>query len=360
MNMKMVQGNKKKKKFFVHDMLATLREEEVPLYYNPRHVKKTLVEKHNERPVFDRWITDTPEIISQMFNHDKNKWNLKNVCATAHEYSRISELVVTNYSLLTDVYHYLQSKSDRYPWVSFYTARKHFFMDALVQGYGVKNTIFDLSIKAADYNRGDSSSVVHDGVLRRYQFIEWVILLSKQIFMQHDEEICRDSAVDEKYTGLDLLKQTQLFLNTTLRKFVDNKVIEWQDFREDRLWVPDVRLLYTMNEGHLRKMYSQYAAKGRGLGTKPFNCDYMELADCVQLFCKDTNVGLHKDVIKYAFVMSKMTVVEETNPDAVDTYGKLLYVEFLEVIARVAEQYTQIYLDEGEFENDESRNIENG
>lgn len=128
-------------------------------------------------------------------------------------------------------------------------------------------------------------------------------------------------------------------MNTTLRKFIADKVIEWQDFREDRLWVSDVRLLYTMNEGHLRKIYSQYAARGRGHGTKPFNCDYMELGDCVQLFCKDTNVGLHKDVIKYAFVMSKMTVVEETNPDSIVTYGKLLYVEFLETIARVAEQY---------------------
>ena len=37
--------------------------------------------------------------------------------------------------------------------------------------------------------------------------------------------------------------------------------------------------------------------------------------------------------------MSKMTVVEETHQDALVTYKKLLYVEFLEFIGRIAEQF---------------------
>ena len=112
---------------------------------------------------------------------------MKKVCKTSQEYNRILDLITQNYSLLTDVYHYLQGVSDRYPWVSFYTARKFFFNSALVQGFGVKNTIFDLSIKSADFNKG-KAVVVHDNVLNRFQFIEWIILLAKYIYSERDSE----------------------------------------------------------------------------------------------------------------------------------------------------------------------------
>ena len=50
-----------------------------------------------------------------------------------------------------------------------------------------------------------------------------------------------------------------------------------------------------MNEGHLRKMYMHYASHGRGHGTKPFNCDYMNLQDCMKLLMKDKQLGLRKE-----------------------------------------------------------------
>ena len=78
---------------------------------------------------------------------------------------------------------------------------------------------------------------------------------------------------------------------------------------------------------------------GRGQGPKAFNCDYMNLADCLRLFCQDKQIGLTPHQIEYAFTMSKMTVVEETHQDALVTYKKLLYVEFLEFIGRIAEQF---------------------
>ena len=37
--------------------------------------------------------------------------------------------------------------------------------------------------------------------------------------------------------------------------------------------------------------------------------------------------------------MSKQTVIEETNPDANQAYHKMIYVEFLEFLARIAELY---------------------
>jgi len=37
--------------------------------------------------------------------------------------------------------------------------------------------------------------------------------------------------------------------------------------------------------------------------------------------------------------MSKMTVVEETSPDSKQIYNKLVYVEFLEFLGRIAQLY---------------------
>ena len=107
MNLKTKQKAKEKKTFFVHDMLATFRDENVPLHYNPRHMKRAKKEKFHERPVFEKWIDDNPEVIKAMLNHDKNRWNLKQIADSPTEYMRIQDLIVTNYSLLTDIYHYL-------------------------------------------------------------------------------------------------------------------------------------------------------------------------------------------------------------------------------------------------------------
>ena len=43
---------KDKTRFYLHEMLATYREEKVPLCYNPRHLRKFVKEKYYERPVF--------------------------------------------------------------------------------------------------------------------------------------------------------------------------------------------------------------------------------------------------------------------------------------------------------------------
>ena len=33
-----------------------------------------------------------------------------------------------------------------------------------------------------------------------------------------------------------------------MKKFLNDLVFSWQEFREDKLWQPEVRLIYSMNE----------------------------------------------------------------------------------------------------------------
>ena len=63
----------------------------------------------------------------------------------------------------------------------------------------------------------------------------------------------------------------------------------------------------------------------------------LSLANVKDLFMVESDVKLlEKDVI-YNFAMSKMTVPDE-NVDGPQKYGQLAFVEFLEMIARVAHQ----------------------
>ena len=52
MNKKVRKGKKSKERFYVHDMLATFREEPIPDYYNTRHLRVLERDKHKERNVF--------------------------------------------------------------------------------------------------------------------------------------------------------------------------------------------------------------------------------------------------------------------------------------------------------------------
>lgn len=65
----------------------------------------------------------------------------------------------------------------------------------------------------------------------------------------------------------------------------------------------------------------------------------MYLTDCLDLIKRDGKLVIDKAHVKYAFTMCKMSVIEETAPEAVGIYQKLQYVEFLEFLGRVAELY---------------------
>ena len=56
-------SKKKQRKYFIHDMLATFRDEKVPFWYNKRHEKIIEKNMHIERPVFDKWKADTDELV---------------------------------------------------------------------------------------------------------------------------------------------------------------------------------------------------------------------------------------------------------------------------------------------------------
>ena len=95
--------------------------------------------------------------------------------------------------------------------------------------------------------------------------------------------------------------------------------------------------MYTMNENAIHALYKLYAQKNHGKNGKPYSADYMTVYECFQLFKDDCPLNIEREIIHEAFTLCKMTIINETDIKAQEQYRVVQYVEFLELIARIAE-----------------------
>ena len=87
-------------------------------------------------------------MVAAMIAHDKNNWNLRKMCVDNKEYNHLETIIVHNFGLFTDTYRYLQQASNRYPWVSYYAARKYFFEPFVtLGGYSVDGEVYDVLVR---------------------------------------------------------------------------------------------------------------------------------------------------------------------------------------------------------------------
>jgi hypothetical protein len=128
---------------------------------------------------------------------------------------------------------------------------------------------------------------------------------------------------------------------------VDNVMQKWKtnaadkpepDFRAFELHTDHVELLYTMNEEGIKAVFELICnnIEGHVSDSLPPRKHYMDPIDAHWFFKKKLRLGLNKQQIFGCFALSKMTIVQDHNKEENAKYRKLLYVEFLELIARIA------------------------
>ena len=86
-------------------------------------------------------------------------------------------------------------------------------------------------------------------------------------------------------------------------------------------------MIYTLNEVNLKLLFKKYCKK---------NETTLSEEDIRDLFVRDSTMPISREMIREAFSMSKQTVVNETDPQQFADYNKARYVEFLELVGRVA------------------------
>ena len=94
-----------------------------------------------------------------------------------------------------------------------------------------------------------------------------------------------------------------------------------------------------MNINNIDRIYNKYAKMNQDTSSKGYDEEYVAYIDCVQLMRKDSLMKISTRIIKEAFAMCKMTVLDELSHEGQSSYLKLNKVEFLEFIARASELF---------------------
>lgn len=160
-----------------------------------------------------------------MMNHDKNRWSLRRICSDPKEYSYLEAIITQNYPVLTDLYHFMQAKSPKFPFIPYYTLRKEFFVPAVTQlGYSMELHTFDTIVREADYNMKEKPDF-HQGLINRLEFIEFCVLVSRFLFTTK-LEVDLD-APKGRYYGVSIPRALELFINQSCIPFLDERKVEW-------------------------------------------------------------------------------------------------------------------------------------
>ena len=78
-------------------------------------------------------------------------------------------------------------------------------------------------------------------------------------------------------------------------------------------------------------------------GIGEYKAKKMKFKDAVKLFHETCSLKIQPPIVKYCYCMSKMTVCNEETEYA--NYDKIKFVEFLEMVARVAIEYARNHLE---------------
>ena len=64
--------------------------------------------------------------------------------------------------------------------------------------------------------------------------------------------------------------------------------------------------------------------------------DFMTIEDCIQLVCYDSELKFSQKEVHQVFAMSKMSVINDCDARGPLEYQRMVFVEFLEFLARLA------------------------
>lgn len=103
----------------------------------------------------------------------------------------------------------------------------------------------------------------------------------------------------------------------------------WQDFRNRFLWTLDVNDVLAANSFGLQKLYNR---------NQTVHKTWLEFSEAVKLFSHETNL-LPDHQVKKCYAFSKMTIADDASSQS---HTHLQFVEFLELIGRVAVAYWEI------------------
>ena len=91
------KAKKSTETFYLHEMLAGFRLDDVPHYCKTRQVKEVKHDFYKPKPVFSTFVKDTPEILAQCMNADKRQLKLERIMEDDNDNVAIVEKHIANH-----------------------------------------------------------------------------------------------------------------------------------------------------------------------------------------------------------------------------------------------------------------------
>ena len=221
------------------------------------------------KEVFKDWREDTAEVLEQLVKHDWQHMLIDKLVSDEVQRRRIKSVFIVNLQLIKDIYCYLQSKSRSYPYVEARDVHELFITE---MGLGrndrfvrveINNICLETCVQG-QLSRGESLQE-REKKMHRCQFFEILIRLSMFLYTNrvvrqtklqiHAVPVLPGSSYDE----LTPSQAWYCFVNYILKPFHERKMIMWQKFREEKLWLHEAKMVFTLNEPALKQLFKKYS-----------------------------------------------------------------------------------------------------
>ena len=114
--------------FYVHEMLAGLRNDDIPIAYKERHTKAVTRAMFKPKPVFANWALDDHEILRRCYDYDGKCIPFQEITYDKQDMSTLTRSISMKYKNLKQVFHYLQGMTKSYPRIDMKTLKDHFLL----------------------------------------------------------------------------------------------------------------------------------------------------------------------------------------------------------------------------------------
>lgn len=148
-----------------------------------------------------------------------------------------------------------------------------------------------------------------------------------------------EDEMNSETNHVSMIDAVGIVLNQKIDKVLQKSMFKWQGFRDQDLWNYDCELIFTMNEGQLQALFKKYAKKNLGNEHSETNPDWLTYEACLLMMNSDCPLQVSQRKVNEAYALCKMTVINEFDPGSENQYRKMVYVEFLEFLGRIAHLY---------------------
>ena len=176
-------------------MLATFRSDAIVPFFKERHVQNVEHNKHRGKMIFKSVTQEVLDNMRSSLEKDFSWCEIKEITnEDLHEEKILMKHTQINYEMISETYHWLQSRSKLYPWIDDFTFRETFIKHLdILDAKTFNMSKFEVLMAQAKFasrfeNKIDKRYVDPPKGICRFMFIELLFRIAKFLYSTNEAE----------------------------------------------------------------------------------------------------------------------------------------------------------------------------